>query len=173
MQVRTVFSSLFISALVLFIVAAFAILAVIPSQVYAQSPPDAPASVTVTRADGTLTASWQAAAGALSYHVTYTDDDAQSWQLAALDHTDTTITITADNDKSYTVGVRAKNAHGGSNWVNSPSAGPYAPPTATPIPAPGPVSSVDITRADGSLTASCNLDDAVSGATSPTTIPSA
>ena len=70
--------------------------------------------------------------GATSYHVTYTDNNAESWQLAALDHTDTTITITADNDKSYIVGVRAKNGAGGSNWVNSGLIGPYVAPPNTP-----------------------------------------
>ena len=71
--------------------------------------------VTVTRADGTLTASWDAPAGAASYHVTYTDNGAQSWQLAALDHAATSITFAATNGSTYIVGVRAKNAGGGSN----------------------------------------------------------
>ena len=128
------------------------------------SPPATPASVTATRADGSITASWHAVDSATSYHVTYTDNDAQSWQLAALDHPATTgmvtITITADNSKSYIVGVRAKNAHGGSNWVNSPSVGPYTPP---PPPPPASVASVSVDRADGTLTASWQ---AVASATS-------
>ena len=124
-------------------------------------PPDAVASVTVTRADGTLTASWDAPSGATSYHVTYTDDGAQSWQLAALDHTTTSISITADNAKTYIVGVRAKNSAGGASWRNSASAGPFNP-TPTPTP-PASVASVTVTRADGTLTASW---DAPTGATS-------
>ncbi len=122
------------------------------------TPPDAVASVTVTRADGSLAASWTAPAGATSYHVTYTDDGAQSWQLAALSHTGTSITFSADNAKTYIVGVRAKNSSGGSNWVNSPAVGPYTP---GPTP-PGAVASVTVTRSDGTLTASW---DAPSGAT--------
>ena len=90
-------------------------------------PPATPSTVTVTRADGTLTASGYTVANADSYHITYTSDNAQSWQLAALDHTENTITIDADNAKTYIVGVRAKNDAGGSNWRNSPSAGPYTP----------------------------------------------
>ena len=122
-------------------------------------PPDAVASVSVTRADGTLTAAWDAPSGATSYHVTYTDDGAQSWQLAALDHASTSITISVDNAKTYIVGVRAKNAAGGSGWRNSPAAGPFTP---APQP-PDAVASVSVTRADGTLTASW---DAPSGATS-------
>ena len=129
-------------------------------------PPAAVASVTVTRADGTLTASWDAVAGATSYHVTYTSDGGASWGLAAFDHAGTSIEIAADNAGTYVVGVRAKNAGGGSGWRNSAPAGPFTPPTPTPTPTPTPpatVASVTVTRADGSLTASW---DAVSGATS-------
>ena len=141
----------------------------------AQTAPGTPSSVTVTRADATLTASWPAVDGATSYHVTYSSDGKQSWSLAALDHPAdgnttngvTSITFDVDNAKTYVVGVRAKNEHGGSGWRNSPSAGPFTPPdpdpTPTPTPAPGTPSSVAVTRADGSLTASW---DAVSGATS-------
>ena len=143
-----------------------------PTPTPTPAPPDAVASVSVTRADGTLTASWDAPSGATSYHVTYTDDGAQSWQLAALDHAATSITITADNSKTYIVGVRAKNAQGGSGWRNSPASGPFTPPTPDPTPTPTPtptpappdaVASVSVTRADGTLTASW---DAPSGATS-------
>ena len=119
---------------------------------YTPTPPASPASVSVTRADGTLTASWQAVDNADTYHVTYTDNDAQSWQLATLDHPATpgavTITIAVANAKSYIVGVRAKNVHGGSNWVNSPSVGPYTSPP------PPSVASVSVTRTDAALTAS-------------------
>ena len=125
------------------------------------TPPAAVASVTVTRADGTLTASWDAPTGATSYHVTYSDNGAQSWQLAALDHTTTSIEITADNALTYIIGVRAKNSAGGSQWRNSPSAGPYTP--APPLAPPATVASVTVTRADGTLTASW---DAPTGATS-------
>ena len=83
-------------------------------------PPATPASVTVTRSDGTLTASWDAPAGATSYHVTYTSDGKQSWSLAAFDHTETSITITATNSDTYIVGVRACVA-GGVGGVYGPA----------------------------------------------------
>ena len=110
----------------------------------AQSPPGTPSSVTVARADGTLTATWPAVSGATSYHVTYSDSGGQGWQLAALDHASTSITIAVDNAKTYTVGVRAKNDVGGGGWRNSPAAGPYTPP-------PDAVASID-----GAQTASQN-----------------
>ena len=113
-------------------------------------PPAAVSSVTVTRADGTLTASWDAASGATHYHVTYTDNGAQSWQLAALNHTATSIDITADNAKTYIVGVRAKNEHGGSIWRNSPAAGPYTPPP------PGAPTGLTATAGEGSATMTWN-----------------
>ena len=122
----------------------------------AQTAPGTPSSVTVTRADGTLTASWDAVDGATSYHVTWSDNGKASWSLAALDHPASgggteSITFGADNAKTYVVGVRAKNEHGGGGWRNSPAAGPYTPPAPTP---PGTPSSVTVTRADGTLTAS-------------------
>ena len=101
-------------------------------------PPDAVASVSVARADGSLTASWDAPTGAASYHVTYSTDGTQSWSLAAFDHTGTSITFAANNGDTYVVGVRAKNAGGGSGWRNSSASGPYTPPTPTPAPTPEP-----------------------------------
>ena len=93
------------------------------------NPPGTPASVSVTRADGSLTATWPAVDGATAYHVTYSGDGGQSWSLATFDHAANSITISdADNAKTYVVGVRAKNAGGGSGWRNSPPAGPYTPP---------------------------------------------
>ena len=113
----------------------------------AQSTPGTPASVSVERGDGTLTASWAAVAGADRYHVTYTTNNGQSWSLAALNHTDTTITINADNDATYIVAARAGNSANWSGWRNSPSSGPYTPPTpATP-------SSVSVERGNGTVTA--------------------
>ena len=124
-------------------------------------PPDAPSQVKVTRSDGSLTASWPAVDGATSYHVTYTSDDGASWSLAALNHPDASITISGvQNDDTYIVGVRARNAGGDSGWSNSEAAGPFTPPTTTP---PSTPSQVKVTRSDGSLTASW---PAVKGATS-------
>ena len=115
----------------------------------AQSSPATPASVTLTRADGTVTASWPAAAGATKYHVTYSSDGRQSWTAASDGHAGTSITITgADNSKSYVVAVRAGNDFGGwSGWRNSAAIAPFIQAPATP-------SSVTVTRADGTVTAS-------------------
>ena len=88
-------------------------------------PPGRPAPVTLTRGDGTLTATWPAVAGATSYHVTYTTDGGQSWSLAAINHPTVAITFNAVNSDHYIVGVRARNAHGDSKWRNSPTSGPY------------------------------------------------
>ena len=100
-----------------------------PAKPFRIPPPDAPSSVTVTRSHGALTASWNAVTGATSYHITYTSNKGASWSLAALNHASSSITISGvDNNKTYIVGVRARNAHGWSGWRNSPPAGPYGPP---------------------------------------------
>ena len=134
----------------------------LPSIPLAQSPPSTPASVTVTRTDGALTATWPAGSGATKYHVTYSTDGGGSWHAPVDDHTNVptnTLTFGADNAKTYIVGVRAGNDDGWSGWRDSPAAGPYTPPNANP---PGPVASVSLTRADGTVTATWS---APSGAT--------
>ena len=89
--------------------------------------PDPVASVTAVHQGSSLAVSWPAAARADSYHVTYTGDNGTSWQLAALEHTGTSLTINdVDSTKTYMVGVRAKNAGGASGWVNSAPAAPPA-----------------------------------------------
>ena len=120
-----------------------------PSPVLAQSPPATPASVTLTRADGTVTASWDAVSGATKYHVTYSTDNKKSWSAPPCGvNCGSSVTFSADNGKSYIVGVRAGNDDGQwSGWRNSDSIAPFNPPPATP-------SSVSVTRADGTLTAS-------------------
>ena len=146
-----------------------------PSPAPTPTPPDTPASVTVTRADGTITASGYAVSGAAKYHVTYSSDGMQSWTAAASpanNYSANSITITgADNAKTYVVGVRAGNDTGQwSGWRNSSPIGPFTPeptptptptleptPTPTPTPAPAPPdapASVTVTRADGTITAS-------------------
>ena len=116
----------------------------------AQSPPPSVGSVSVARADGTVTASWTAPAGASKYHVTYSTDNKQSWSLAAFNHSETSVTINnADNAKTYIVGVRSGNDAGWSGWVNSAPAGPY-----TQQQPPASVGSVSVARADGTVTAS-------------------
>ena len=152
-----------------------------PRLLEANSPPATPSSVTLTRADGTVTASWDAPAGAAKYHVTYTTDGGGSWHAPVSGHTNITansLTFNADNAKSYMVGVRAGNDHGWSGWRNSAQAGPYSPPEPTPTPTPEPQptatptpvpptptptpqpanppgapASVTLSRADGSVTA--------------------
>ena len=84
--------------------------------------------MTVTRADGTVTASWPAVGNATKYHVTYSSDNKQSWTAASDSHTANSIAIgNADNAKSYIVAVRAGNDAGWSGWRNSTAAGPYLP----------------------------------------------
>ena len=141
-------------------VAAFAPLA---QNVEASSAPGSVGSVSVSRSDGSLTASWSAPSGATKYHITYSSNGGGSWSLASLDHSGTSITIGVDNSKTYLVGVRAGNDNGWSGWTNSPSSGPYFPPDTERVKPPAAPSSVSVSRSDGSLTASW---PAVSGATS-------
>ena len=97
----------------------FAVLAISSSPVLAKSKPGTPSSVSVTRSDGTLNASWKAPAHAETYHITYSSDGGNSWSLAALNHPNNSITISGvDNSKSYIVGVRARNSGGDSDWRN-------------------------------------------------------
>ena len=102
-----------------------------------------PASVTLTRADGTVTASWPAVSGATKYHVTYSSDNRQNWTAASDNHAGTSITISgADNAKSYSyiVAVRAGNDSGQwSGWRNSDAIAPFVTPPSAP-------SSVTVTR---------------------------
>ena len=109
--------------------------------------PEPPASVSVTRADGALNVSWPTVAGATSYHVTYTSDNGTSWSLAAENHPENSITITGvENGLTYIVGVRARNAAGGSGWTNSA-------PAAT-VAAPDPMASVTAVHQGSSLSVS-------------------
>ena len=135
------------AALILAVVAAF----LAPAQsALAQSPPDSVSGVSVSRADGSVSASWTAPAGASKYHVTYSTDNKQSWSLAAFDHAANSVTISdADNAKTYIVGIRAGNDAGWSGWINSAPAGPYTPPQP-----PAAVGGVSVSRADGSVSAS-------------------
>ena len=131
------------------------IAAVAPSAALAQSVPQVPASVTLTRADGTITATWTAVAEATKYHVTYSSDGKKSWSLAAFDHVGTSITISgADNSKTYVVAVRAGNDHGWGGWRDSAPIVPSGPPAR--------VGYVSLSRVDGAVTASWN---SVAGAT--------
>ena len=120
------------------IVAAFSPLA---QNVAASSAPGSVGSVSVSRSDGSLTASWSAPSGATKYHVTYSTDGGGSWHAPVSDHRNvrsTSLTFSADNSKTYMVGVRAGNEHGWGPWTNSPSSGPYTPPKRDPTPTPEP-----------------------------------
>ena len=128
-----------------------------------QSPPERVSSVSLSRADGEVTADWPAVSGATKYHVTYSTDGGKSWHAPVDDHTNVptnSLTFSADNAKSYVVGVRAGNDVGWGGWRNSPAAGPFVPPVQQ-LP-PERVSSVSLSRADGEVTADW---PAVSGAT--------
>ena len=103
--------------------------------------PGAVTAVTLSRADGTVTADWPAVNGASKYHVTYTTDGGGSWHAPVNGHDNistNTLTFTADNAKTYKVGVRAGNQHGWSGWVNSSPIGPWTPPAPDPTPTPAP-----------------------------------
>ncbi len=122
----------------------------------AVTPPGNVSGLSASRSNGGIVASWDAAAGATKYHVTYTTNSGGSWSLAAAEHATTSITIAnADNAKSYVVAVRAGNSAGWSGWVNSAA----VPPAVTP---PGNVTGLSASRSDGSIVASW---DAAAGAT--------
>ena len=125
-----------------------------PPVLEANSPPKTPSSVTLTRADDTVTASGYAVSNATKYHITYTVDGGKSWHAPVEGHTNITtrsLTFKADNAKSYIVGVRAGNADGWSGWRNSPVIGPYTPPDPTPTPTPAPAPTLTAARSnDGS-----------------------
>ena len=124
--------------------------------VKAQSAPGAVTNLTLTRADGTATASWDAPAGATKYHVTYTTDGGGSWHAPVNDHTNiptNSLTFSADNTKTYMVGVRAGNDNGQwSGWVNSAPAGPYTPPSNPPAAPTG----LTATASDGGVALAWN-----------------
>ena len=101
-----------------------------PKLLEAQSPPDAPGAITLTRADGTVTASWDAVTDATKYHVTYAIDDGWwNWTSAADSHNTASIDISGlDNSKPYIVGVRAGyDNNQWSAWTNSGSIAPLTP----------------------------------------------
>ena len=112
-------------------------------EVGASGPPSTPSSVTVTRGNGTVTATWLTASGATKYHVTYSSDNKQSWTAASDSHAETSITINIDASKAYIVAVRAGNANGWSSWRNSAISHPPQKP-ATPA-------AVTVTRSSGTL----------------------
>ena len=108
------------------------------------SPPAAVEAVTVKHGGSSLTVTWPAVEWADSYHVTYSGDNSTSWQLVALEHVGTSITINnVEGAKSYLVGVRARNAGDYSDWTNSAVA---------TFPVPDAVTAVTAVREGSSLT---------------------
>ena len=99
--------------------------------------PDAVGAVRVTHNGNSLSVSWDPAARATHYDVTYSGGGVNA--RAAWNRAGTSITITCDSRTgyenqncvtaatSYTVGVRARNAAGTSAWVNSAVATPPLP----------------------------------------------
>ena len=129
----------------------------------AQSAPAMPGAITLTRADGAVAASWEPVAGATKYHVAYSADGGASWHAPVNDNANvptSSIGFSADNAKTYIVGVRAGNDAGWSGWRNSTPAGPYTPPA--PLTKPAKPGAVTLTRADGTVAASW---EPVAGAT--------
>ena len=99
----------------------------------------APASVTVTRGDGTLLVSWAAVEGAESYNVNASDDAKHSWIRAESGVAGTSTTIhNVANSSTYVVAVQAVISGVAGGWTNSEPVGPYAPPAPTPTPTPAP-----------------------------------
>ena len=112
------------------------------------TPPGNVGSVSASRENGGIKATWNAVDGATKYHVTYTTDGGSSWSLAAGEHDTNSITIAnADDGLAYKVGVRAGNSAGWSGWVNSNT----VPVVVSP---PGNVASVSATHNGGSLSVS-------------------
>ena len=154
----------FCSTALTFLLTALTLLAALvfsSSHALAQQPPGSVSSVSLSRADGTVTATWHAVSGATKYHVTYSTDGGASWHAPVADHLNiptNSLTFSADNAKTYIVGVRAGNDNGWGGWTNSPSAGPYTPP---------PAISATVTIADASaeegdaLSFTVTLDNAV------------
>ena len=99
--------------------------------------------------------SWNAAAGAIGYDVTYYGNGVNA--RAAWNRAGTTLTIRCDSrypgqnqncvsgSHAYSVGVRAKNADGASAWRNSAPAEP---------PLPAPVSNISVTHNGNNLSVS-------------------
>ena len=142
--------------------ALLAVLVFSSSPALAQSPPGSVSAVSLSRADGTVTAAWPAVAGATKYHVTYSTDGGASWHAPVADHQNVptnSLTFSADNAKTYVVGVRAGNDGGWGGWRNSPSAGPFVPPA---ISAALTISAANADEGDA-LAFTVTLDNAVPG----------
>ena len=97
----------------------------------------APDWVSVTRGNGTLTATWAAVSGAIKYRIESSTDFGVTFQLLSDNHTTTSYIISnANNGSTYTIAVRAGKSNNyfsfGPISYSAPS-GPY-----TPSPSPSP-----------------------------------
>ena len=113
--------------------------------------PATPGPITVTRTDGTLTATWTAVTNADKYHINYSTDNKNSWQTYSSNYNQTTISRSADNSKTYYIAVRAGKATSNdtlwSGWRTSDASAPIGQPPATPA-------SVSVSRGNGTLSVS-------------------
>ena len=125
-----------------------------PVQAQDGTPPEPVASISVTHNGSSLSVSWDAPARATHYDVTYYNTGNGQNARAAWNRAGTSLNITCDSrpehqnqncvnvGAAYTVGVRARNANGGSAWRNSAPASP---------PVPDRVSAVNVVHDGGSL----------------------
>ncbi len=111
--------------------------------------------VSVTRGNGTLTATWAAVSGATRYRIEYSTDFGTTYQLVSYSETSTSITINVNNGSTYTIAVRAGKGSE-DRWSNygpisySASSGPYTP---SPPPSPS-LSAGSVTHNTATLTLS-------------------
>ena len=126
--------------------------------------PPPPASVSATRGDGTITATWPAVASATGYRVAYWSTG-NSWTTFAANYSGTSVTITGvDNSNYYIVAVQSVNQYGASDSRSSPVIHPITSPTATPVVTPPEMpASVRVTRGDGTMTVAWSASERATG----------
>ncbi len=130
----------------------WAALVLFPFDAQGQQPPGDPASVSLTRADGTLTATWPAVSGRRATTSRTAPTAAQAGASPpptippAGAATRASRSAPSRTARPYIVGVRAKNPWGGSGWLNSAPIDPYAPS------APDTPTGLTATAGDGSVT---------------------
>lgn len=79
--------------------------------------PSPSASVTLTRASGSLTASWPAVNGAVTHEIASRFDSESSWRVGAPSQSSANITITGVEDAAaYVVRVRSRKSGGAGAW---------------------------------------------------------
>ncbi len=130
----------------------------------AQSPPNAPSSVNISRAVGSVTVTWSAVAGASGYNVNLSHNGANSWTRAASGRTGTSATIASGivDGWEYIAAVQAINSQGGGAWTSSGSvAGMDAPDAPTGVTATRSGTGISVSwtaPADGGSTAISGYD---------------